>query len=1173
MKKILRPLCVSAVLTFVAAGGALFTLSRDSVQEKIAVALLRSRGVEASFGSWRSRAFSDFELDDVVLRFDDGQKLILPRARVRANVPAALFGAAPEADFEAAEGVRLSFGGAAFTIAPRRCAFSAAADGRCEFVGSVARADVPDAEPVAFAFESENRDAPQRAFEPLAWLAGTRRARAEIAGVAFESDGAGAWKLSSAPDAPCPVSGSGTFGAEKFSGKIEAAFASEALRRFGFLRETPRMRGRAALDVSCGGNTRAVGFSCDVRLEELAGSFAGVSFLPDADLRARGALEFSGDAFSVGAFFASLSAVADGVPPVVLAEISLPEAFSVAFADGLKFSAGGDDDALAYVKFNDVPLPLLNPFLARKSDGNAAALRVESGVLAGTLKLTRGADGAFALAGDEPLRARDLALSKAGRTLWRGFSASVPVRLDARADELALNCAEARLFDDAGTLVGGLSAHAARDFRGGATRLEGSVSAEPAAFRRGAFAELFSDVKERELALRSEFDAEIASDGARVKRFAFALSELGENAATLLSATTDPFELAPDDPFAGLAGKEIALRASAFPLCLLNLLSDGKFRFSGTLDGEIEFVGEKDSVEFSTRRKGMTIRDFAMAEADGAPLLRGLSLRSDDNFVGVSRDESGHFATAVDLKNARLKGADGTAVASGDLSLRFAGKKLTVLCGDVSGSLAELPRQPMFAENVSVAAGTFALHGVLDASDARAKFSAELRGLRSRDAEVEPPRAVTLELTHGEAAAGGDAARLVVETEGEGRSRVLARFSRLDFDRRNGVTRFDASVNAPKIYAEDFLALARTFSPPRAKAGGAATALSVATAGELAKRAAVPADAAEPVPAPAVPPRSEPVSAKTAAASPAPWAAFAGKAKFRVGELVVPENVIRGLEGEASADAHRLALSASSRTFFDGTFALNASLEARGRSPFFVAETRAEIRDAHLCDAVPALRGKNPPPAEGVFAVDFSSRAEADSPDALPDAFAARARISGREGRMRIFAAGDERAQLVGGLANVGGSMVGLLGDLAGGLSSRARRTAKALSRLQRDLADFPFDELDMELSARAGEPIRCEKFLLRNDMLRISGTGEINYDGSCAFGDSPLRIGSRIDVRGDLEELLSTLRVLRDEDGARDGDGYARGPEFEMTGTLNHFSHNLLESLLASAPAFLKKE
>lgn len=1166
MKKRSRTLLVTAALALVAAGGAVFALSRDSVQERIAVALLRSRGVEASFGSWRSSGFSDFELGDVALRFSGGRELVLPRARVRANVPAALFGAAPEADLEAPEGARLRVGEAAFALSLRRASLSAAARARSELVGACARADVPGAEPVEFAFVGENRDARQREFAPLAWLAGTRRSRAEIAGVVFESDDAGAWKIASAPEAPCPASGSGTLDAEKFSGRLEADFDSEKLLRFGFPRETPRMRGRAELDFASGvGNARRVGFACDVRFEAPAGTFAGVSFLPDAALNARGELGFSRDAFSVGAFFASLSAVAEGVPPVVLAEISLPEAFAVSFADGLGFSAGGEGDALAYVKFNDVPLPLLNPFLERKSA--VGDFRVESGSLAGTLELTRGGNGDFALAGSEPLRVRDFALSKAGRTLWRGFSASVPARLDARADEVALSCADARLFDDAGTRVGGLSARASRDFRGGATRLEGSVSVEPAAFRRGAFGELFSDVKDRELALRSDFDAEIADGGARVKRFEFALSELGENAATLLSATTDPFEFALGDPFAGLAGKEISLRASAFPLCLLNLLSDGKFRFSGTLDGEIEFVGERDSVEFSTRKKGMTIRDFAMAEEDGAPLLRGLSLKSDDNFVGVSRDASGSFATDVDLKNARLKGSDGAAVASGDLSLRFSGKKLTALRGDVSGSLAELPRQPLFAENVAVSAGTFALHGALDASAARAKFSAELRGLRSRDANVEPPRAVTLEAVHGETAAGGDAARLVVETEGAGRSRVLARFSRLDFDRRSGLTRFDASVNAPTLYAEDFLALARTFSPPRSEPARAA-AIASAAAGEIAKRAVVPGEAAEPVPAPARPKRS---ARDVPAPAAAPWAAFEGGAKFRIGELVVPDNVIRGLEGEARSDARRLALFAASRTFFGGAFSLKASLEARERAPFFLAETRAEIRGARLCEAVPALRGKNPPPAEGVFDVDFSSRAEADSPDALADAFAARARISGREGRVRLFAAGDERAHLVGGLADVSGSMVGILGDLAGGFSSRARKTAKALSRLQRDLADFPFEELDMELSARAGEPIRYEKFLLRNHVLRISGTGEIDYDGSRAFGDSPLRIGSRIDVRGDLAELLRTLRVLRDED-ALDGDGYARGPEFEMTGTLNHFSHNLLESLLSSAPALLKK-
>lgn len=1183
MKKYLKRAALVAAATGTLLAGTLGVLSINAVQEKIAVAVLKNAGVDARFGEWDSDFFSAFRLRNVSLKHGNGLSLEIPGVQIHANIFSILFTSdfSVEAEFETAN--RLQVAGKDFTIAVDRLALSNLAGAKNTIAGTLIPRKGENPPQAKFEFTSENRTK-IRELALRDCLAGTRTAMLNFNGIECTLDESGAWEIAdSNPDAPA-ISGSGIFHDGKITGVVDGKLDGEDFSAFGIGENLPVWRAESAItiDGDLTSESYSLDFGTELKIIEAAGTFSGVSLLPEIVLNGKGRIHLERSALALKTFFAEMAFAPENMPPVVFAEISVPGELGFAYTPehGLEISAEGDASGLALLEFNNVPLALANPFIAKIPALSREKMPELSGTLNGSFSLTRNADGEFIFAGKDGLKLSDFAVKCADDVWFSGLSAKFPVVAFTRGNSVEFELKNAVVVGDSGIAFASADVSGSRDFINNRTGIEVSARIESAALSQKFFSEFFCGLSENKIAASATLKAEISDAEIDVSALRFSVFEGGEQARTLLAADTGAFRFDAENPFVGLDGKQIRLQANAFPLALIDPLARGKFFFSGTLDGEIAFVGEEKKVEFSTGERGMTIRDFRMENAKRLPLLSGLSLRSVENLVRVSRAENGRFQTEVGLKNARLKNTADKRLASGDLYLNFNGKKLMTLRGDVFGELGNIARQPLFLPVGNLAGGTLEMHGGWDALNQLAKLEIDGRNLSSRDRNPVRIAGLNLKFEHNAEPGAEIVARVQASLEGSERSSADLRFTQLDFDRREDAANFDADLLVEKIVLADCLALAEILSPEKVLLPVVATqALSNLSnednvSGDTGKTPSVPErkTSADEVITPVDPEVSRPKSAVAAKPElPAipesrvvlPWENVTGTAKFRILECVVPENRLQNIFGTLNLSPERGELTAESDEFFGGTLKSKTVLETRNQSSFF-SKTKIAVKDSRIYDAVPALRGRDPAVIEGKFAFDLSAEAEAKRLEDLSRQLSAKASVLGKNGRVRIFAVDNENVRNVGNLAQIGGGVAELAGMFGG---KKVRRIAKAARRLQEYLSDFPFDVHEIRLSYDAGNPVVCEKFLLRNNLLKISGAGEIAYSEDLPLGDAPLAIRARMDVREELEELMATLGILKSaEHFAEPGEpAYTVGPEFELSGTLNRFSDNLLETLLSA--------
>lgn len=1165
------------------AAGTLFVFSLDGIQKKIAVEILEKQGITAEFGEWDSCWFSEWNFRDVVLTTRDVE-LRVPDLRLEANLFSLVFTSDLSLKASSEKNAELCVRGKNFECFLEHFSLSNLPGQRNCLRGWFATAETNSTKRIELAFESENRSA-IRDFSVAAWIAGTRRAEAQLGEIEFSLNETGAWKIAdNVLSGTC--SGAGTLEVERFDGNLHIHFDGEKIKSLGLMKNFPPLDGEFRIEFS--GSPKSgeiqVRHAFDVFVKNAAGTFAGFSLFPELNLRGKGELEFSEISLVAKTFFAEIYAVSGGENVTAFAEVSLPGKLTFLRGDNGNLEILADDGAeeLARLDFNKIPLALANPFLAKQSAGNAGSALSLSGTLDGTLTLKKN-NGAFIFSGEKPIEIENFKLSAGGDVILEKLAASIPLTLFFRNNCLGVRVDSAEILGEKNDSIGNVHFTGKRDFSTAKTGVDFSVRLESVALEQNIFKKYFVGLTEREIELESALKAEISEDTFAVSEFAFAIVNAKKD--VLLSAKTEAFSCNVKNPFAGLRGKKIALRASAFPLALVNPLARGKFYFSGTLDGKLNFVGSNDGIEFSTTGKSTAIREFYMRDAQNFPLLTNLSLRSDKNILRISQQDDGCFRTQIDIRNGVLRNGRAVEIASGDLFLDFSGSKLLVLKSRLGGNFQRLFEQPLLSASGNFASGTFELNGVLDGYDCRSKFNLACRNLRSRDDAWHKVESLDFAFEQGDFQNSDDVARAVFDMRGAERSRVLLRFSRLDFDWRTGVTQFSAKANASKLELLDFWALSKIFECSRFSASEVAvsespkivvsdvsvekptslskevTGSSESSVGSVQKMLLTPQFFSEEKKSVAekkiVPKRLVRV----------PWKNFFGDLEFRINELSVPENTLRGFSGVLVLAPKHCDFSAETSEFFGGELTFKSTVEVQDVGTSFSANANLAVRDARLNEAIPILREKNPPMLEGKFDLDLRANSQADRFEDLIESLSAQTKIIGRDGHIRVFASDNKQMQSVNGLAQLGGDMIGLLGSFAGKLSPRAESIGNAVQDLQKYLSDFPFDVHEIHLNYSVGQPILCDKFLLQNDVLRISGTGKIDYVPEIEIGNAPLSANARLDARGDLEKLLRVVNVLKSGRNKAENaeDGYVRGPEFKFSGTLNHISDNLLETLLTS--------
>lgn len=1184
LKKIIVPAACAAVL----AAGSIGVLSLDAVQKSIAVAVLKNAGIEATFGEWDSHFFSELALRDVTLSRAGDFRVHVPQARIACNAFAWLFGAEYSLEAELPQAFSLQVAGSDFEVSAEEIVFGNAAGKTNRIAGELVSLKEGKRRPFRFALESENRETVSEN-SVYAWLAGTKTLRLYFNGTECRLQESGAWEIfDSEKRAFPPVVGAGTLNGGTLSGKISVNLRGNDLADFGVPENLPPWGASAEFDVN--GDLAAGSYSLRhqfrITLENPAGTFSGVPLLPNIALSGQGELSFSREAFALKTLSAEMETVSENAPHAVFAEISVPGELRFAYVPNRKFevSAAGSSDELALLKFNNIPLALANPFIGRiRNSGKESGWHL-AGTLDGVFALVQDADGEFRFAEKEMLKVRDFSLGRAGETLFGGLFADVPFVAFTRGDSVVFEVKNTKLFGKDGKTLALADFAGRRDFAERKTAVESDIRINGKLFSREFSGALSQSLSPEEIAAEAKFKLEISDDAIEVDKFVLSVFEPGNPSQLLLFADTEAFRFDAGNPFVGLDGKRIRLRANNFPVSLLDPLAGGKFSFSGRIDGEITFVGDRDMLEFSAEERGMTIRNFGMKNGRALPLLRDLSLRSVENLVRVSCDASGTFRTEIGLKNARLKSGKNERLAAGDLYLDFIGRELLTLRGNISGELGGICSQPILSPVGNVAGGAFEMSGGWDAENRFAKLEINCRDLSSRDASPVELDGFFLKIEHNASSDVTEPARVQFTLEGIGRSEADIRFSKLEINRREDKITFNANAVSEKIVTEDFVSLAKIFSPektviPVLVAESVRTSVGKEAKGNAQsqnEKAALPAsskrEAVAKTPShrkadgtsaalPAERTEGKSVSADRGRAT-LPWKNLAGILRYEIREWIVSGSAIQNLRGSLSLSPERGEFLAGSDDFFGGKLKSKTVLETRKNASTVYLKSKVEVADSRIRELIPALRGKDPSVLEGIFSLDLTAESEASGTDDLPKHIAAKATLTGRDGNIRIFAVGNKKVRSIGRLAEIGGTVADVFGKFGG---KRVRKLTRAASRLQEYLSSFPFDENEVRLSYKAGAPIRCEKFLLKNDSLKILADGEIDYSEGRPLEKSPIEIRARMDVRGELEEWMRVLGLLKSGEPLADADGrtYTAGPEFKFSGTFDKISDEFLENLL----------
>lgn len=1157
-------------------------LAQNSVQKAIATALLKDCGIEAQFGEWDSSLFSEFRLREVVLTAPDATQLSLPEVTIRTHILSLIFTDNFSFEFSTGAPAQAHVLGQTFDFEVQRLAVSTAADEKNVLDAWFAATGTEPADRIVCRAESENASDIAELTVP-AWIAGTRKAHCRAGRVSWQWEAdSGQWVLADTTKAESPdLAGKGTLNAERVAGELTVRAASESLGALGFFKTLPVCTGnfQVALAGDWVRKTAVFQNRFHVEVKNVAGSFGAYALSPDLDFRGQGELSFSEGAFSVKTFFADVAATGQETPRVVFSKISIPGELQCAYArdGGVAITAVGGGDELARWEFNEVPLALANPFLSHSTTGNPEKPCMLDGALNGALILKQRDAETFVFSGQDALEIKDFSFAHGELVVANALSARLPVEMVLRTDVLELNIAGAKVFAADDSEVAHADFSGTRHFVGEKTGIALALQARADVLNRQILEDSLPDAEACKWALKTTLKAEVEDAGITVSEFDLRL--LAPEGRPCLSARTEAFSYRLEKPSESLKDKQIDFYAEAFPLALLNPLSGGKYRFSGTLDGAVTLVATQDALEFTSAGSALEIRDFSMRDAHAVPVLNDLSLRSKKNLLRIAQEKSGHLQTVVDVQQGILTDGSKRKLLSGDLYLDFSGSRLCVLKGALAGEFEGIFAQPVLRTQTGLDSGTFEMNGILDAREQGSKFTMTCHRLRAREgAEI---KRVDCSFEQGDFK--GDVVRAVLEVQGEEHSIMRARFSRLDFDSASGVTQFNARVNIPELAVTDFYTLRKILESPEKEVVALSGDASEAT-GQVAELAPEPPKnearnavvrtsvAATHTPIVAANGTSREGTGTPESASPqtrtvrVPWERFIGEATFEIDSLIVPENRLNGISGTLSLLPQRAELLAGTPSFFGGTLDFEALAEVRpGKLPV-TARAKMTVRESRLNEAIPLLRAKNPPMVEGRFALDFWVKSEAETFDALQENVFAKANLLGHNGRVRVFAADNKEVRTVGNLAQMGGEVIGMLGAFAGGFSKRAARLGNAVRDLQRYLSDFPFDVHEIQLTYASGKPIICNKFLLQNEVLKISGNGEITYSPEKPIGDAPIDATARLDVRGELEELLRVVKVLKDErDPALPDADYIPGPKFKFSGTLNNISDNLLETLLST--------
>ncbi|MCC5843762.1 MAG: hypothetical protein JJU05_05865 [Verrucomicrobia bacterium] len=551
--------------------------------------------------------------------------------------------------------------------------------------------------------------------------------------------------------------------------------------------------------------------------------------------------------------------------------------------------------------------------------------------------------------------------------------------------------------------------------------------------------------------------------------------------------TNEPFFSTPGEPL-------IEMALSGLPVELINGLAPDLNLTIESFGGRLILSGEGQTLRLTTTEP-VTLRGLSLAP-DGEPLVSDLTLSLAPSAAYDPKELS------FDLGELTLTGAEQEIA-----GLRAAGSITDMqqepeveLTADWQVNLPALLAQPFGKPFRNTSEGVLA--GTLNAkggeSDLTASLDLSLRDLRVTDTgDTVSALTLALEILLAESD------RISVS----GPLRIAAADQTTDFDL--GLT-LDLSAEVPdarfqsrseNVYSEHFTTLAAAFANP---------------------------DAAAPAPSGAAE-ESEPVHASREPDQSPVWDGVLAHADLEINRIILPGNItLKDLKILASVTEQEAMLETFSVVIDDAVARAKGGLRFREDHPEkpYQLSTELSFRDFNVGNF---LRNADPgeePVLEAVISMVGGAAGEAPNLGVLAEFITGEFKFSAENGTLRALRRGAVSAG-----AQAGG-VTGRLGGLVAG-----RGDVEAIGQLATYFNAIEFETLSLEVNREPNFDLALTDFTLRNQDLRLRGSGKVTHVEDQPLTEHPLRLELTIAARPPLANLFESIRLLQeipDESGFR---------------------------------------
>jgi len=303
------------------------------------------------------------------------------------------------------------------------------------------------------------------------------------------------------------------------------------------------------------------------------------------------------------------------------------------------------------------------------------------------------------------------------------------------------------------------------------------------------------------------------------------------------------------------------------------------------------------------------------------------------------------------------------------------------------------------------------------------------------------------------------------------------------------------------------------------------------------------------------------------------WAGQTGSVELRVAQATFKGLVTRDFVLLATIEDQAVKIAKLGGTFAEGALGGGAKLEFKPGTVGgpYVLDGTVILNGFELgavADTIPAIREFAQEFIRGKAAAKAKATGVAGTLGELAGVVTVDAELNSAGGRLRSFGDKNGGAALTAGKVSDVGETLGGLAILAGALNKNQKQGEKiakigaavsAVAKLQKALADFRYDRLELKASRLATGTLKLTNFELRNGDLSIAANGGIQMRDGVAFADWPMLFDAKLRGGGEFAEYFNLLGF---GSGLPEADGLTAGPAFQVKGSLNDIHSDVMEKL-----------